>query len=391
MEELIRGKAKARARGGRNGDVRAPPECVLRSNARRVKSFTVTAPSRGVVTIKDVAARAGLSVAAVSYALRDHSKVAPATRVRVQAIAQGLGYRPNPRVASLMAHIRRSQLRDAGEQIAFVWMHTTRAQAASEPFLRKVFAGARQRAEQVGFALEQFWTSDRGMSERRLAQILHARGIVGVVLSPVTTSEAAVTLDWDWSRFAAAVIGNVTWTPELHHAGHHHYLGMRMALLELAKLGCRRPAAIVDAPTHERAKRAWEGSFLAHHPAKAKARGLWAIHTPGLPRDYTEWLKDAKPDALIVHTGTLLTDVGLKAYVRRSGLPVVALYWTEEDANAGIGGVDQCYDRVAAHAVDLVVAQLNNNEAGAPDLPRMMLFPGRWVPPRLPVVNGAAG
>ncbi len=49
-----------------------------------------------------------------------------------------------------------------------------------------------------------------------------------------------------------------------------------------------------------------------------------------------------------------------------------------------MGGIDQCYDRAAGHAVDLVVAQLNANETGVPDLPRMMLFPGRWVPPAGP-------
>ena len=66
---------------------------------------------------------------------------------------------------------------------------------AGDPFLRKVIAGARHRAEQVGFALEEFWTSDRGMTERRLAQIIQARGIVGVVLSPVTTNEAVFTVE----------------------------------------------------------------------------------------------------------------------------------------------------------------------------------------------------
>jgi hypothetical protein len=56
---------------------------------------------------------------------------------------------------------------------------------------------------------------------------------------------------------------------------------------------------------------------------------------------------------------------------------VVTLYWNA--AAPEIGGVDQCYDRIAAHAVDLVIAQINSNETGVPDLPRMMLFPGRWV------------
>ena len=62
---------------------------------------------------------------------------------------------------------------------------------------------------------------------------------------------------------------------------------------------------------------------------------------------------------------------------------MVTLYWSRTTPR-GVGGVDPGYDRIAAHAVDLVVAQLHSNEFGVPDLPRIMLFPGRWVPPRLP-------
>lgn len=336
----------------------------------------------GVVTIKDVAARAKLSVAAVSYALRDDPKIAAETRASVQAIARALGYRPNPRITTLMAHIRRSQMRDAGEHIAFVWMHTTKTQAQNDPFLRQVFAGARQRAEQVGFALEEFWTSERGMSERRLAQIIRARGIVGVVLSPVTTNEPAVALDWDWTPFAAAVIGNVSWTPELHHAGHHHYLGMRMVLVELAKLGCLRPAALLEPESNERAKRSWEAAFLTHHPARATAADRLRIVAPDdATGEIENWIRRRRPDALIVSASRLAQLPAIRTVVRELRLPVVTLYWSDEDR--GIGGVDQCYDRIAAHAVDLVVTQLNNNEYGAPDLPRMMLFPGRWVPPKV--------
>ena len=85
----------------------------------------------------------------------------------------------------------------------------------------------------MGFGLEECWTNDPGLSAPLLAEILRTRGIVGVVLSPITTGESALPLDWDWRHFASAVIGSVTWTRELHHAGHHHYLGMRLALGEL--------------------------------------------------------------------------------------------------------------------------------------------------------------
>jgi hypothetical protein len=79
---------------------------------------------------------------------------------------------------------------------------------------------------------------------------------------------------------------------------------------------------------------------------------------------------------------------GVSKAARDLRLPRVTLYWSKQSPR-GIGGIDQCHDRVAGHAVDLVAAQLNANETGAPDLPRMMLFPGRWVAPGQPPKTSA--
>jgi len=57
--------------------------------------------ARGRVTLKDLAAELGLSVAAVSMALRNHRKIAAATRERVKAKAAELGYRPDPTLRAL--------------------------------------------------------------------------------------------------------------------------------------------------------------------------------------------------------------------------------------------------------------------------------------------------
>ena len=336
-----------------------------------------------VVTLSDIAEQVGLSLATVSYALRQHAKISAATRARVATAARKLGYRPNPRVASLMAHIRGAQSRAHQERIAFIWVHTSRSQARENVFLKNVFAGARERANQMGFILEEFWTNDVGMTDQRLEHILRARGIVGVVLSPVTSAETAITLGWDWRHFSAAVIGNVTWTPELHHAGHHHFLAMRMALIELAKLGCKRPAALIESTVHERNKHAYLASFLAHHPHAAEARRLARVVARGSSTNLHAWFRAIRADALIVSHTDLLDLPGVARAARELGIPRVTLYWGKETPRT-IGGIDQCQDRVAGHAIDLVAAQLNANETGVPDLPRMMLFPGKWVAPRLP-------
>ena len=290
-----------------------------------VNSFTVTNTPQPVVTLRAVARRAGLSLATVSYALRAHPKIPPATRELVAAAALELGYRPNSRVAGLMAHIRGAGVWPRVERIAFVWVHTSRRVAAENPYLRAVFKGAVARAERLGFALEEFWTDDAGMKEPRLQEIIVARGIAGVLLSPVLTPVTSLALEWDWSQFAAVVIGNVTWTPELHHVGHHHFFAMRTVLLELVKLGYTRPAAVVDAVIDERAKHAWTGAFFAR-------------------------------------------------------LQVATLRWSA-NLPANIGGIDQCDELLGAQAVELLIAQLHHNERGPPRHPGMMLFPGQWMAP----------
>ena len=348
------------------------------ATAAAVNSFTVPTTLQPVVTLRTVARHARLSLATVSYALREHPKIPPATRELVATAARELGYRPNSRVAGLMAHLRSARVRPLAERFAFVWVHTSRRVTAENVYLRAVFKGAAARAERRGFVLEEFWTDDPGMTERRLQEIIVARGITGVLLSPVLTPETSLALDWDWNRLAAVVIGNVTWTPELHHVGHHHFFAMRTVLLELAKLGCTRPAAVVDAVIDERAKHAWTGAFFANHPEPARARELLHLHDAKQPRGLAAWLSRSGADALIVSTVAQLAAPGVRAFCRKERLPIAALRWHGK-VQAVIGGIDQCDDLLGAQAVELLIAQLNHNERGPPRQPGMMLFPGQWV------------
>jgi LacI family transcriptional regulator len=173
--------------------------------------------SPAVLTLQQITRAADWSLATVSYALRDDPRIRSETKTLVQKIAAQLCYRPNPRFSALMSPIRTSRPVATGERIAFVWVHTSRAESAKDPFLQRVFLGAKVRAEALGYGLEQFWTAERGMTDRRLSQVIKARGIVGVLLSPVM-HEAEVTLDLEWSAFAPAVIGSARWNPERHHA-----------------------------------------------------------------------------------------------------------------------------------------------------------------------------
>ena len=331
-----------------------------------------------MITLQQIARAADCSLATVSYALRDDPRIRPETRTTVQKVAAQLGYRPNPRFAALMSHIRNSRPVAAGERIAFVWVHTPRAESAKDPFLQRVFLGAKARAEALGYGLEEFWTAERGMTDRRLSNVMKSRGIVGLLLSPVI-HETDVTLDLEWSCFAPAVIGSARWNPELHHAGHHHYLAMRMALEKLAAAGCRRPMAILEADVNERARRAWEAAFAVFHPNRADAAALLWIGLPGDRAAVARRIKSCRPDAVVVSAHAIVKKLRAMNVDLSAQVPTINLHWLPTSPE--MGGVDQAYDMVAANAVDLVVSQLNSHELGVPTSPRMLLFPGRWVEP----------
>lgn len=346
-------------------------------------------PSPPRVTLKTVSLESGHSIATVSYALRDDAKIPLRTRRRIQAVAARLGYRANPRISGLMAHIRHGRQRRFGDTLAFVWLSDSPQRVATHPFLRTVRAGARLQAAQNGCRLDEFFADAPGMSPRRLERILRARGIVGVVISPVGTPYPGRTLEWDWSTFAPALIGKLAWFPELHRAAHHHYIGMIRTLAELSSLRRTRPVAILGAESNTRANRAWEAALLTHHPAATAApEFVRLVPSPELdgPENETAfraWLEARSPDAIIASDASFFAWPALRDYCARTGALRASLY-RDATTPSGIGGINQHYDRIAAEAVDIVVSQLNRNERGAPELPRQILFHGSWTPPAAP-------
>jgi DNA-binding LacI/PurR family transcriptional regulator len=55
---------------------------------------------------RTIAEAAGVSVQAVSLALRKHPTVGSGTRARIEALARQLGYTPDPQLTKLMQHLR---------------------------------------------------------------------------------------------------------------------------------------------------------------------------------------------------------------------------------------------------------------------------------------------
>jgi len=335
-------------------------------------------------SLKELAHECGLSVAGVSMALRDHPRVSAATRARVQALAERRGYRTNPLLRSVMSHVRSANSHRSWINIAFVWLEATTKTVRSDPFQRQTIHSVQQRAEQLGLRLEQFFLSEPGMTAARLEKILVARGISGVIFSP-SSHIPNVRLPFDWSRFAVVIMGNTPWTPEFHRAAHHHYQGMRTALVEVERLGYRRPGAVVMQNLNERARRTPEAAFLTHHPSPTQAAKLiFRITGPRATSDFRKWLASTKPDCLLFPFFEGFTpDLGgihLAHHHPHAALDIFA--------GEGIAGMHQDFEAIGTNAIDLLMTQLLHNDRGVPRRSKFVLAEGNWVgAPSLPPIQ----
>lgn len=319
-----------------------------------------------------VARAAGVAASTASLALRGSPRVKAATTARVKAAAERLGYRADPRVGSLMARIRRAKAGEDRERLAFVWVSASRADTRREWFCKLTFAGAKQRAEELGCMLEEFWLHDDGMTASRLERILVTRGITGVVFSaPLRDME--VTVAWNWAHFAAAIIGNSEFYPSLHRAGHHHYRSMWTAMEKVKAAGCGRPAAILHEPHHRRIHGVHQAAFVANHPLPKQALAMARFGLADNDAETRDWLAKTKADALIFVVRP--PDEKLRMLRAIRGLKRIV---TLASATAELPGIDMREDLVATSAVDLVVAQLHRNERGVPAHPTTLLLEGEW-------------
>lgn len=324
--------------------------------------------------LQDLATSLGISKMTVSRALRGERHVRAELRERVLAAAEKLGYRPDPEVSKLMAHLRRRRRAEAPHTLAFVWSEYTAAEVKHASWSQQLVAGARARAHQLGFTLSEVYLAEKGMTAKRLSGILEARGIPGFILSPLLTrSRGHVAMTW--SKFASVIIGLGYARPALHRVHHHHFLGMMTAMRQLKKLGYRRIGFFASTTINERMFGAWSASFLTHHPLPLdQASRLICLKREPSRAALLAWIDEAKPE--VVLDGGQLAFAWFKGLRIPDDIGYATLNWQPQ--NPERTGLDQQVEVLGAAAVDLLVEQLHHNERGVPQHPKMITTSGEW-------------
>ncbi len=345
----------------------------------------------GKVTVRDVAARAGVSGCTVSLVLSGHPRVSEATRRRVLAAAAALGYQRSDAVSRALRAVRTRGRVPYRDTIACVSASErldgplVRGQAdppgRPRRLLREMYRGLEARAAETGVRLDYFSLADQGA--HKIAGALKARGIRSVILCARVYDpnlwDGALDAFGDFSRVALGACA--AWRVPCLVVGANLLAAGRRAVLAAWQRGYRRlviksvPLGLDPERRFEAGVRLATRQFGLNLPleildSEIADREAVAARYMAASADccFVGWASDEFVEAHMARGG------------RRGGRPG----WIDWHANVqlhapAITGIDQRDEEQARHAVDMALSQIEGSPGAPSSGLRELLFAPGWI------------
>lgn len=331
-------------------------------------------------SIRMVAAAARVSVATVSRVLNSVETVDPALRKRVERAAAQLDYKTDALASAVMRQFRAPQARLHRGTLALLAYHPEREWHREDLYYYRQFAeGAKQRAARLGYDIATFYLGEPGITPKRLAGILEARGTAGVLLLPLP--HRIESLGFPFERFASVKIGYMLQTPTLHRVTTDYVVHLSRILQRLDVAGYKRIGYVVDEMVEERLARTAQAHYLLHQQKVPRALrvpiyiGNLLGHSEGAA-PFIKWWNKYRPDVIVcqhLQPYFWLRDEGIR-FPKDTGFAAI----TTHPDHPEVSGMLPALKEVAATGVDLLSHAVLHSERGVPDFQRTVLICGTW-------------
>lgn len=310
-------------------------------------------------------------------ALRQHPSIPTATSDRVKALAHSLGYAPDPMLGALADYRNRMRPRRIRSVVALVSNWDTREGWLRLPDMRRVLAGAENRAAALGYHIQHFWANKASLSPTRLSQILAARGIKGALLAPRQLNEEHAFLDRD--AFCQVALSHPAPEGNVSHVGANHYSNILRCWRELRVRGYSRVGLIVNP---ERMLGSEDQSTAAHGFVQAQyaAAHDWVPTLSLADGDHCSqvrrWLREHRPHAVInsspeFHAAAEAEQLSIPQHVGYISLDV-------RDDVSGAAGIDPLGEVVGEIAIEMLGSLLQRGFRSASTHTVSSLVAGTW-------------
>lgn len=343
-----------------------------------------------MISQKDIAKQLGITQSTVSRALRNDPRISPTVRRKVQEAVQKEGYRPNAYVTALMSRIRTGKRpEDQGEMAVLVESASPKDWHKVESY-RIFHQSVLQRGRELGFHTEFFFLQEPGMSAKRIAQILRARGISGVILAPPHRDNSLLQLNWE---HYATVGAGANWEgPGFNWIIHDTLQNFITAFEELRQQGYRRVGTLLGRAFVKGIQHGikWHTGYLEMQNRIPKADRIPVFisdnQPPGaeisekaeksLEIQFRQWFQKWQPDVLLTMVGRE------RKWLDAMGLKVpedIGMACLTKPPGSTFAGIEDVSDAIGATAVELVAGQIYRNEFGPPTRPKTIIIAGSWT------------
>ena len=338
-------------------------------------------PPAGGPSLRTIAASAGVTSMTVSLALRDHPSISSATRARIKRLAAEQGYRPDPAVTKLMHHLRARRAQRTHSSLGGLRTQAPSIAAQGYFYGDLVAAGARHRAELLGFRYEEILIDAAGLTPRRLQRIIANRGVEGLVVLPLNTPMKLSSL-LDWAAISAVAATSAVLEPRLHTVMPDHFVNVTELCRQLSEQGLKRIGLathaehIVRVQQRMAAAHAWHNVVAGVPPIPPLMIQRDALDEPAL----LAWIEAHALQAVISDSefDLNLIAAALPARLRRK---LVLVSTNIHPPLAQHRGIDEKPALVGAAAVDVLAAMIQRGERGLPESPRTILIAGEYTEP----------
>ncbi len=312
------------------------------------------------VTMKDIAAKAGVSHMTVSRALSQRGSVAPATAKRIRQIADELGYERDPVLSALAAYRQQNRITDYRSNIAWLTPKTNKyGTGMVEQDLRRV----QKAASRLGYTVEHFVFPDSEEDQGKLGLQLYHRGIRGIIINSGGRDPANFNLGWQ--RFASICLNFNSLSPFFISIIFNHYHAVVETMRILKERGYRRPGLCASARTLEHTE--FQTTNAYRHSVDQEAKFYPAptllFKKAWVQKDFQRWVRKHDLDVVLCdHSDYLVNELETMGFRIPEDIGFASLDLGRPPADAA--GMTHNYDHLHEIAIDLLNSQLMRNATG---------------------------
>ncbi|WP_269537782.1 substrate-binding domain-containing protein [Cerasicoccus fimbriatus] len=232
-------------------------------------------------------------------------------------------------------------------------------------------------AEELGYRLEEHAVDNPDLRTERLRKILLARGVRGLIISPMLPVPEIMELDFSDFAVIALRLGAVE--PSVNRVAPDYFSIASNALDKLWDSGHRKIAFFSQAKVDEMVRHRSLAAYLAKryvskkHFLEPKLMEDWSFE------DFKAWFVKHKPDAIIasVHLDYMI----IRDWLRSLNVPIpesLSVINLDCHADTSEAGFIHDHELEARYAIKLLVSKVESADFGIPRAPIRLSVPGIW-------------